>query len=101
MIERNKRSELNKILYVKAAAIRKIAENEMEVMRLKGLRLTELGKKNRIILEIEVRRGEGIIDTQKAELLKLSIVKMAESLGIEYNQMRYQEILFNKGRPTC
>jgi len=101
MIERNKRSELTKILYVKAAAIRKMEWNKKEVRRLESLRLTELDKVNRITLEIEIRRGEGIIDTQRIDLLKLSIVKMAEKAGIDYNQMRYQETLFNKGRPTC
>ncbi len=98
MLNREKRLEINAVLNKKAEIIDKIEYNKAELRKLKEMFMVEPNDRNCKLIKIAIRRGEGIISTQKTEVLSMSAPRIAEVTDTYEGQVRYQEMLFNKAR---
>lgn len=98
MICREDRIKINTVLVKKAKVLDKIEHNKAELKKLKEMFMVEPNDRNCKLIKIAIRRGEGIISTQKTEVLKMSAPRIADITGTYAGQVRYQEMLFNKAR---
>ena len=60
-----------------------IEHNRAEVKRLKEAALIEENERNYALIMRSIRRGEGLISTQKTELMKMSMQKIADDVGMD------------------
>lgn len=98
MLTREEKQEI-KIILTKKAEINANIEHNKTIVRSTEERLkdeTDEGIKR--LAKIHIGRGEGIISTQKKEVLMLSARKIAKIMGVDRNQVRHQQTLFNGER---
>ena len=98
MLDREKRLELNDIFKKKYTVIDNMEYNIDLVGKLNKAKLTEESERAFTRMKAKINRGKAIISSQKEELLTLTPPKIARVLGVNEDQVRYQEKLFNKAR---
>ena len=98
MLTREERKEIKDALAKKAEINDNIKYNNDEIKKLKDMFMVEANDRNCKLIQLAIKRGERIISTQKTEALSLAASKIAKTLGVDRNQVRYQETLFNRER---
>ena len=71
-----------------------IDHNRTEVSRLKEMAMIEENERNYALIMRSIRRGEGLISTQKTELMKMSMQKIADDVGMDRSAVsrRYHDL---------
>lgn len=96
MLEREKRIELNEFFSKKEETQEKLEHNVLEVKKLKKMFMAEQDDENSAQIKKAIRRGKGLISTQKTEISNLSLPKIARLTGVEYSQVRRQFYTFQR-----
>jgi hypothetical protein len=98
MLDREKRLQVDEFLTRKAEVIDYIKHNKAEILRLKEVFMIENNDRDCKLIQISIQFVEGKNLILKTELSGLSAPKIAKLTGINVNQIRYQESLFNRSR---
>lgn len=98
MLDREQRLRLNTKFCEKAIISDKVEHNKKDIDHQKRMWMAEPSEKTALARKAHIRRCERAISAQKTELMSMSATKIARETEIPVNQVRYQEMLFNRAR---
>jgi len=95
MITEEEKEQLNIHFTDRKRLMDNISWNEKEVKDLRLFSLTDLSEEDYAKVNRSIKRGSGLISTQKTELMKLSIQKIADKTGLQRHVVSTKYNLFD------